>query len=289
WPRHRDKRPTGSSARWQALVLAGSSVGRLCGAKTRAGLPCREPAMANGRCRIHGGTSTGPRTAAGLARLAAAHTTRGTYSAANWVNDRHVRSQARRGRLLVAAMKLGLYLPPEVAARLAVVPAELRAPVHPSQIAYLEIATKTPGSGGPDVPGRCAAGAFAAPRVRAAELAAARAERAALAPWRAAIAAARLAKREALAARRAARTGKHDKDPRAKEPGARLPGAGLGAGAAGVAAATARRAAADGEAGVGGGKAQAAPVEKHGHGPCNVVRWRRVGRLEWENTTKTLC
>src|SRR5271167_4204985 len=152
---HRVKCPTGSSARWQAL--AGSSVGRLCGAKTRVGLPCQAPTMANGRCRIHGGTSTGPRTAAGLARLAAARTTRGIYSAANWANDRHVRTQARRLRLLVAAMKLGLYLPPEVAARLAAVPAELRAPVHPSQLPYLEFATKTPG-GGPDVPGRGAAG-----------------------------------------------------------------------------------------------------------------------------------
>jgi uncharacterized protein YjcR len=30
-----------------------------CGAKTRAGTPCRKPAMANGRCRLHGGLSTG--------------------------------------------------------------------------------------------------------------------------------------------------------------------------------------------------------------------------------------
>jgi hypothetical protein len=121
------------------------------------------------------------------------------------------------------------------AARLAAVPAELRAPVHPSQIPYLEFTTKTPGGGGPDVPGGCAAGAFSAPRVRAAKLAAARA---ALAPWRAAVAAARLAKREVLAARRAARMGKHDKDPPVEDPGERLPGAGLGARAAGIAAAT---------------------------------------------------
>jgi hypothetical protein len=167
--------------------------------------------------------------------LAAARTMSGTYSAANWVNDRHVRTQTQRARVLTAAVKLGLYLPREVAARLAAVPAELRAPVHPSQIPYLEIATKTPGGGGPDVPGRCAAGAFSAQRVRAAELAAARAEQAALAPWRAAVAAARLAKREALAARRAARMGKHDKDPMPME---RLPGTGLGARAAGIAAAT---------------------------------------------------
>jgi hypothetical protein len=32
-----------------------------CGAKTRAACPCRQPAMANGRCRMHGGKSTGAR------------------------------------------------------------------------------------------------------------------------------------------------------------------------------------------------------------------------------------
>ena len=237
-----------------------------CGAKSRAGPPCQAPAMANGRCRIHGGTSTGPRTAAGLARLAAARTTSGAYSAANWVNDRHVRMQARRGRVLIAATKLSAYLPPEMAARLAAVPAELRAPVHPSNVPYLEIATKTQGGGGPDVPGRGAAGAFSAPRVRAAELAAARAERAALAPWRAALAAARLAKREVLAARRAARIGKHDKDPHDKGPGARLPGAGLGARAAGIAAATGA-----------GGAGTAARMGKHDKDPGGAPagRWSR--------------
>ena len=30
-----------------------------CGARTRTGTPCRSPAMANGRCRMHGGTSPG--------------------------------------------------------------------------------------------------------------------------------------------------------------------------------------------------------------------------------------
>lgn len=30
-----------------------------CGAKTRHGLPCLTPAMPNGRCRMHGGSSTG--------------------------------------------------------------------------------------------------------------------------------------------------------------------------------------------------------------------------------------
>jgi hypothetical protein len=32
-----------------------------CGAKTRAGGVCKAPAMGNGRCRVHGGKSTGPK------------------------------------------------------------------------------------------------------------------------------------------------------------------------------------------------------------------------------------
>jgi hypothetical protein len=39
-----------------------------CGAKNRASLPCKAPAMKNGRCRLHGGKSTGPRTVDGLER-----------------------------------------------------------------------------------------------------------------------------------------------------------------------------------------------------------------------------
>ncbi len=38
----------------------------ICGAKTRAGAPCRNIPMKNGRCRMHGGGSTGPRTAPAL-------------------------------------------------------------------------------------------------------------------------------------------------------------------------------------------------------------------------------
>ena len=39
-----------------------------CGARTRKGVPCKRPAYPNGRCRNHGGLSTGPRTAEGRAR-----------------------------------------------------------------------------------------------------------------------------------------------------------------------------------------------------------------------------
>ncbi len=52
-----------------------------CGARTRRGVPCRAPAMANGRCRMHGGKSTGPRTEAGLARSREARYKHGRYSA----------------------------------------------------------------------------------------------------------------------------------------------------------------------------------------------------------------
>src|SRR5690606_24636193 len=45
--------------------VGGDVVGKqphanICGAKTRSGLPCRNRPMANGRCRMHGGKSTGP-------------------------------------------------------------------------------------------------------------------------------------------------------------------------------------------------------------------------------------
>ncbi|MGB3209479.1 MAG: HGGxSTG domain-containing protein [Desulforhopalus sp.] len=41
----------------------------VCGAKTRAGSPCkRKDIYSNGRCALHGGLSTGPRTAEGKKR-----------------------------------------------------------------------------------------------------------------------------------------------------------------------------------------------------------------------------
>jgi hypothetical protein len=52
-----------------------------CGAATRAGGSCRQPAMRNGRCRFHGGKSTGPRTAAGLQRSGASRLTHGFRTA----------------------------------------------------------------------------------------------------------------------------------------------------------------------------------------------------------------
>ncbi len=46
-------------------------VGMMCGAKTRAGTPCkRRDIEINGRCKLHGGLSTGPTTPEGKKRAA---------------------------------------------------------------------------------------------------------------------------------------------------------------------------------------------------------------------------
>ena len=52
-----------------------------CGARTRAGVPCKGQAMRNGRCYRHGGPSTGPRTQEGLQRIVKARTVHGRYGA----------------------------------------------------------------------------------------------------------------------------------------------------------------------------------------------------------------
>lgn len=53
-----------------------------CGAKARINghKPCRQPAMANGRCRLHGGKSTGPKTIEGKLKAAMANYKYGHYT-----------------------------------------------------------------------------------------------------------------------------------------------------------------------------------------------------------------
>ena len=56
---------------------------RLCGAKTRSGHPCEKfPIAGKRRCRLHGGMSTGARTASGRGRIAKAQLKHGRY--VNW-------------------------------------------------------------------------------------------------------------------------------------------------------------------------------------------------------------
>jgi hypothetical protein len=53
-----------------------------CGARNRTGQPCRAPAIRDKkRCQMHGGKSTGPRTAEGLARSKRSKWVHGYYSA----------------------------------------------------------------------------------------------------------------------------------------------------------------------------------------------------------------
>lgn len=53
-----------------------------CGANSkRTHQPCKQPAMANGRCRLHGGKSTGPKTTEGLERSRRANWKHGLSSA----------------------------------------------------------------------------------------------------------------------------------------------------------------------------------------------------------------
>ena len=65
-----------------------------CGARTRAGTACRAPAMRNGRCRMHGGASTGARTAEGRQRCAEA----------NWRHGARSRAVAEQRREMRAAL-----------------------------------------------------------------------------------------------------------------------------------------------------------------------------------------
>ena len=78
-----------------------------CGAKTRIGCPSRAPAMKNGRCRIHGGASTGP-SADGRARIAAARTTHGGRTASMRAFGRTIVALKRRGAVMGAMVRAGL-------------------------------------------------------------------------------------------------------------------------------------------------------------------------------------
>jgi hypothetical protein len=67
-----------------------------CGARTRRGTPCGCPAMrGKKRCRMHGGLSTGPRTAAGLAHSKRVRWKHGRFSAEARQEMEHFRQLLR--------------------------------------------------------------------------------------------------------------------------------------------------------------------------------------------------
>ena len=80
--------------------------GQRCGAKTRKGTPCQRPArLPVGRCRLHGGASTGPRTEEGLARLTAARTTHGKYAKDKRAVAKHRAEVGRQMRAELAELE----------------------------------------------------------------------------------------------------------------------------------------------------------------------------------------
>lgn len=72
-----------------------------CGAMNRRGTPCQCPAMPNGRCRLHGGLSTGPKTFAGIERIRRAVTKHGRYSKRAKAEQQHYRTLLRDCRELL--------------------------------------------------------------------------------------------------------------------------------------------------------------------------------------------
>ena len=77
--------------------------GQRCEARTRKGTACKRPGnKINGRCKLHGGRSKGPRTAKGIARLAASKTTHGCTTA---VERAKAKQRAKVGRQVMRAVK----------------------------------------------------------------------------------------------------------------------------------------------------------------------------------------
>jgi hypothetical protein len=101
-----------------------------CGARTRCGGTCRQPAMSNGRCRMHGGLSTGPRTTEGRERCRRARLTHGGYSANVRALRAAARAHGRRVGALVALMhgrSAGHGVLPSISAKPVLSPRSLKA------------------------------------------------------------------------------------------------------------------------------------------------------------------
>ena len=88
---------------WYLFTMTNRNPSKaLCRAKTRSGTPCKRVGdPINGRCRLHGGKSTGPRTEEGRARIAAAQSKHGNRSKAAIAAQR---ARAARGRAIRAEL-----------------------------------------------------------------------------------------------------------------------------------------------------------------------------------------
>jgi len=88
--------------------------GARCGAQTRRGSECQRPAYKyNGRCGLHGGRSTGAKTAEGLKRISEANLKHGRYTKDKLERQRRAAEVGREVRselknLEVTLLSLGL-------------------------------------------------------------------------------------------------------------------------------------------------------------------------------------
>ena len=93
--------PIKDNAQWLADIGLNTRFGpgwpgKRCLAKTRRGTECQRPAITGaGRCRLHGGRSTGPRTEEGRARISAANTKHGRKTKER-LAEAKARAQANR-------------------------------------------------------------------------------------------------------------------------------------------------------------------------------------------------
>ena len=72
-------------------------------AKTRKGTPCQRPAFKhNGRCSLHGGLSTGAKTADGLKKISDANLKHGKHTKDKLAAQRHA---AKVGKRVLAELK----------------------------------------------------------------------------------------------------------------------------------------------------------------------------------------
>jgi len=93
---HRRTQQSRARARLEALVMANAAP--RCGARSKRTVkPCRAAAMPNGRCKVHGGKSTGTWTPESLERS----------RRANWKHGHFSReAKAERSRLRAAILAL---------------------------------------------------------------------------------------------------------------------------------------------------------------------------------------
>ena len=83
--------------------------GQRCLAKTRRGTECQRAAYKhNGRCRLHGGLSTGAQTPEGLKRISEANLKHGRQTKGKLEAKRHAAEIGRRVKSELNALKVSL-------------------------------------------------------------------------------------------------------------------------------------------------------------------------------------